>query len=283
VQHEAAQSVLEELSETLSGETRHRITYLFEQFGFVQEEIANLSDRRWWVRGEAARKLGIMRSRQAVVQLVRLLQDRERDVRLSASHSLLDIAGVKGSLHPILQNLTSVTLWMGVLLSKRIIAAGPAAIGPLLSGLESRSVSVRRFAIRMLGELRAPEVIGPIYTRFADMDKVTKILALHTLGRCGDERVLDLILQSTESPEDNIKEAAVMALGYLGSPSTVPRLLNLLLEGRLPVQRAAADALASITPAGKTALTSAATTATGAARALALEALDATRYEEPGE
>lgn len=280
VQHEAAQSVLEELSGTISGETRHRITYLFEQFGFVRRQIAHLSDRRWWVRGEAARRLGIMRSRQAVPALVRLLHDKEKDVRLSASDSLLDIAGVKGALSQVLQNLTTITQWMGVQLSKRIIAAGPAAISPLLAGLESPSVSVRRFAIRMLGELRAPEVIGPLSTHFGSMERETQILALHTLGRCGDEKVLDLLLQNTESQDVSIRIAAVMALGYLGAPSTVPRLKQILLEDRLPVGRAAADALACMKPTGIHALITVADTGTGHARALALEQLDESSFEE---
>jgi HEAT repeat protein len=280
VRYEAAQSVLEELSGTVSGETRDRIAYLFEQFGFVRRQIANLSDRRWWVRGEAARRLGIMRSRQALPALVKHLHDREKDVRLSASDSLLDIAGVKGALHQVLQNLTTMTLWMGVQLSKRVIAAGPAAIGPLLAGLESPVVSVRRFAIRMLGELRAPEVIGPLYTRFGSLDRETQILALRTLGRCGDEKVLDLLLQNTESQEVSIRTAAATALGYLGAPTAVPRLKQTLQEDRLPVGRAAAAALASIRPAGIHALIAVADAGTGHARALALEALDESSFDE---
>jgi HEAT repeat protein len=221
-----------------------------------------------------------MRSRQALPALVKHLHDREKDVRLSASDSLLDIAGVKGALHQVLQNLTTMTLWMGVQLSKRVIAAGPAAIGPLLAGLESPVVSVRRFAIRMLGELRAPEVIGPLYTRFGSLDRETQILALRTLGRCGDEKVLDLLLQNTESQEVSIRTAAATALGYLGAPTAVPRLKQTLQEDRLPVGRAAAAALASIRPAGIHALIAVADAGTGHARALALEALDESSFDE---
>ena len=279
---DAARSVLEELSGTVSGEVRHRLTYLFEQFGFVREQIALLSNRRWWIRGEAARRLGIIRSRQSVLPLMKLLQDHERDVRLAASQSLLDIAGVKGALHQILQNLTSITPWMSVLLSKRIIAAGPASIGPLLAGLESPSASVRRFAIRMLGELRAPEVIGPIYARFASMDEQTTILALNTLGRCGDERVLEVLLANAEAERTGVRVAAITALGHLGSPLAIPTLKREILAPHLSVQRAAAEALARISTSGKEALNEIALSSTGTARALAREALDELTMVEAG-
>jgi HEAT repeat protein len=275
LRREAARDVLEELSVTLSGDVRHHLTYLFEQLGYVRQQTELLTDRRWWIRGEAARRLGIIRSRQGVLPLVELLQDRERDVRLAASQSLLDIAGVKGALHQILQNLTSITPWMSVLLSKRIIAAGPASIGPLLAGLESPSASVRRFAIRMLGELRAPEVIGPIYARFSDMDLESKILSLNTLGRCGDERVMDVLLENVSSEKLGLRIAAINAMGYLGSPLTIPTLKDQMLSTTLAVQRAASEALSRISPAGKETLTDIAASATGTAKALALESLDA--------
>lgn len=274
VRREAARNVLEELSGTLAGEVRHHLTYLFEQLGYVREQTDLLTDRRWWIRGEAARRLGIIRSPQGVLPLVELLQDRERDVRLAASQSLLDIAGVKGALHQILQNLTSITPWMSVLLSKRIIAAGPASIGPLLAGLESPSASVRRFAIRMLGELRAPEVIGPIYARFSAMDLESKILSLNTLGRCGDERVLEVFLANVGNEKLGVRIAAINGMGYLGSPLAIPALKDQLLSRTLAVQRAASEALSRISPAGKEALTEIASSATGTARALAFESLD---------
>ena len=282
IRREAARSVLEELSGTVSGEVRHRLTYLFEQFGFAREQIMQLSNRRWWIRGQAARRLGIIRSRLAVLPLVKLLLDHERDVRIAASQSLLDIAGVKGGLHQILQNLTSITPWMSVLLSKRIIAAGPASIGPLLAGLESPSVSVRQFAIRMLGELRAPEVIGPIYARFASMDEQTTILALNTLGRCGDERVLEVLLANTEGKRTRVRLAAIAGLGHLGSPLAIPTLKREILAPQLSVQRAAAEALAKIPTSGKEALNEIAVSSTGTARALALEALDEMTMVEAG-
>jgi HEAT repeat protein len=274
IRREAARDVLEELSETLAGEVRHHLTHLFEQLGYVREQTELLTDRRWWIRGEAARRLGIIRSPQAVLPLVELLQDRERDVRLAASQSLLDIAGVKGALHQILQNLTSITPWMSVLLSKRIIAAGPASIGPLLAGLESPSASVRRFAIRMLGQLRAPEVIGPIYARFSAMDLESKILSLNTLGRCGDERVMELLLVNIGVDRLSLRIAAINAMGYLGSPLAIPTLKDQLLSPVVAVQRAASQALSLISPAGKEALADIASSSTGTAQALALESLD---------
>ncbi len=59
IARDVAREVLGELNEAVIGETQHRIGYLFERMGFVEEELSRLADRRWWVRGEAARRLGI--------------------------------------------------------------------------------------------------------------------------------------------------------------------------------------------------------------------------------
>jgi HEAT repeat protein len=276
----AAWEVLAELSETVTGETHRRITYIFERLGFVQEDLSRLADRRWWIRGEAASHLGIMRSRLGVLPLVVLLHDPERDVRSAATQSLIDIAGVKGALQSILQNLAAITPWIEVHLAKRILAAGDAAIGPLLSSLDNHSGSVRMFAIKMLGELRSTEAIGPLYARFLRMDDPTKQLALVTLGKSGDERTLDLLEISIESEDEGIRCAAIAGLGHLGAPSAVPRLTIMLSDTRLPVQKAAGEALMRILPAGKTALEEVARREEGVPRAVAMHYLDLLAMQE---
>jgi hypothetical protein len=274
IRRAAARDVLEEISETVAGEARHRITYLFEQFGFVREEVHLLSNRRWWTRGEAARRLGITRSPKAVLPLMTVLRDKEREVRLAASQSLIDIAGVRGALHQILQNLHEITPWMAVLLSKRILTAGQASVGPLLAGLHSASPSVRRFCIRMLGELRAPEAIGPILARFQTMDRETRCVALVTLGRCGDERVLDLLLANLSPGDEACGAAAVSAIAFLGARSAVPHLKILLEMGSVALKRVAAEALSKLPPQGVLTLQEIGEKGEGPARLLALQTLD---------
>lgn len=280
---DVAREVLGELNEAVIGETQHRIGYLFERLGFVEEEISRLADRRWWVRGEAAHRLGVTRSRLGVLPLVHLLQDPEREVRSAATQSLIDIAGVKGALHSILQSLTAITPWMEVLLGKRILAEGAASIGPLLAGLDSPSGSVRRFSITMLGELRAQEALAPLFARLPDLDPASKDLALVTLGKCGDERALELLEKSVDAESEQTCCAALTGLGYLGAPSTVPLLTRTLTDPRLPVRRAAGEALTKILPAGKIALAEVARRGEGETRMVASHYLELLALQEEGE
>jgi HEAT repeat protein len=280
---DAAREVLSELGENVAGETRGRISALFERLGFVEEELARLADRRWWVRGEAARRLGLMRSRIGILPLVELLHDPEGDVRSAATQSLIDMAGVEGALRSILQNLSAITTWKEVLLAKRILQAGAAAVGPLLAALESTSPSVRRFAIKMLGELRAPEAVTPLLTRFPRLDDGAKRLALVTLGKSGDQRILEMLEVHAESGSEAARCAAIAGLGYLGAPSTVPKLTRMLSDGPLAVQRAAGEALIRILPAGKTALAETARETTGRPRVVALHYLDLLAIQEQWE
>ncbi len=279
---DVAREVLADLSETVIGETRHRIGYIFERLGYVEEELARLADRRWWIRGEAARRLGIMRSRLGVLPLVQLLHDPEHDVRSAAAQSLIDIAGVKGALHSILQNLAAISPWMEVLLAKRVLAAGALSVGPLLAALDSRFLTVQIFSIRMLGELRSPEALEPLVARFPHLHQASKDVALVTLGKCGDERALALLETNADSPSEGTCCAAIAALGHLGAPSTVPQLTRMLSDPRLAVKRAAGEALTKILPAGKTALADVARRDEGQSRTIALHFLDLLALREEG-
>lgn len=279
---DVARDVLAELSETVIGETHHRIGYIFERLGYVEEELARLTDRRWWIRGEAARRLGIMRSRLGVLPLVQLLKDPEQDVRSAAAQSLIDIAGVKGALHSILQNLSAISPWMEVLLAKRVLAAGTLSVEPLLAALDSQSRTIQMFSIKMLGELRSPEALEPLVARFPHLEPVSKDVALVALGKCGDERALALLETNADSPSEGTRCAAIAALGHLGAPSTVPLLVRMLFDPRLAVQRAAGEALTKILPAGKTALADVARREEGQSRTIALHYLDLLALREEG-
>jgi HEAT repeat protein len=116
--------------------------------GLVDIWYDRLTSRRWWVRAEAARALGVVRERRALPQLIAALDDEHEEVRAAAAESL------------------------GVL-------ADPAAIPELLRRLpdESRHQRARIIeALRRFGDAATPALLAHAEVRPSDKTVVADIL-----------------------------------------------------------------------------------------------------------
>src|SRR5262249_34444462 len=117
-------------SRLLRGESRERIAAYFEASGAVSEEIRLLRSRCAWRRAAAAFAPGDMCSPRAAPDLVRMLDDRVREVRMAAARSL----GRLGSVEAI-ERLVAAGVSGEVprdVASLALLDIGPAAVPSLL-------------------------------------------------------------------------------------------------------------------------------------------------------
>ena len=80
-----------ELGRVVKGSVHDRAREAFERLGFVDASLARLSSRRWWTRAEAAEKLGLMGSDKATRALVAAMADPIAEVRVRAARALGNI------------------------------------------------------------------------------------------------------------------------------------------------------------------------------------------------
>ncbi|MHB8709130.1 MAG: HEAT repeat domain-containing protein [Desulfuromonadales bacterium] len=184
----------------------------------------HLFDDRWYVVRNAVTILGEIRSQDSLPHLTPLLEHRDIRVRRETIRALTKIGGQR-AVNILLQAAESddQELRRQALLSLGAIRAA-SAIPTLLKLIEQpelsrRAVDIKKDAIRALGEIRSSDAVTPLL----------KILARHSLLR----RALN----------DELREAAVIALGEIGDESARPDLETASNDRSSPVARAAVQAL----------------------------------------
>ena len=184
----------------------------------------HLFDDRWYVVRNAVTILGEIRSQDSLPHLTPLLEHRDIRVRRETIRALTKIGGQR-AVNILLQAAESddQELRRQALLSLGAIRAA-SAIPTLLKLIEQpelnrRAVDIKKDAIRALGEIRSSDAVTPLL----------KILARHSLLR----RALN----------DELREAAVIALGEIGDESARPELEKAANDRSSPVARAAVQAL----------------------------------------
>jgi hypothetical protein len=86
---------------------------------------------------------------------------------------------------------------------------------------------VVRNSIFVLGALRDPDGCRPLRTRLTDSDTRVRSAVVSALERIGGEEAADLLMMMAEDPDREIREAAIIALGFVGRPDITPELIDL--------------------------------------------------------
>ncbi len=249
--HRAAlKKVLLGMSRELVGETRARLTHVFDIVGFVQEEVQELHSRKWWRRAKACQHLALMQATDATAQLVTLLNDTEEDVRTEAALALVAITGVN-ALRLLLTNLQSMSVWMFIQLSRVVLPMASVAVPDLIAGLKSGRPSIQRFCVDMLGEIGDIAACDPLVEFISTAEPGVRSRAYLVLGRLGDEKGKRVLLDGLQDEEEQSRVAAAQGLGYLASPETAPFLKDHLLHDTIAVRLASGKSLTMIEGKGR--------------------------------
>ncbi|MEX0602046.1 MAG: HEAT repeat domain-containing protein, partial [Bacteroidota bacterium] len=238
-------------AQDVTGESLDRLTHLSYYLGFVDEEIRRLGHRHWWIRSQAARDLGLMRARKATSLLMERLDDPHPDVRNQARESLVVIVGVE-SLREILKRSRNLTRWSEIELSVIVMRFKESAVPYLVEALAFADQSVVLFCVEMLAEIGFVTAVEPLLalaTRYPNVRVRSR--AMEALGRLGDERAEKLLRSNVTNPNPILRLSALRALGFIGSPSAVPSLLDRFERGELQEKILAGGALVKAGTRGK--------------------------------
>lgn len=154
-----------------------------EELGMVRRWSAGLRDRRWWVRAESARALGLVRETSVIASLTIALDDDHEEVRAAAVEALGSIGD-------------------------------PRCIPDLLRRLseETRHQRARVVeALRQLGEAVTPALVAHVRHRPSDT-----AIAADLIGLIGGAAALDDLIEWTANRRADVRAAAVRALGTIG-------------------------------------------------------------------
>lgn len=238
-------AVLINMTQDLTGESAERLVYFFYTMQFVEEELKLLQSRKWWVRAQAARNAGLMRARKSITGLTAALEDSHPDVRHQAMGALIKLVGVS-AISTILRLSRNISGWTAVELSVIVGGFKEEAVPHLIGALDSRDQSVVLFSIDMLAEIGFVTAVDPLLNIIrTSSDLMIQARAAKALGRLGDARSKQLLIELLSHRSAAIRLSAIEALGKTGGQDTVGVLAPYLVKEDWEERLVAARALAT--------------------------------------
>ena len=188
-------------------------------------------------RYHAARALGQIKRPDAVVALGAMLGDSNLVVRKAALVALgqggrLDDPQLIASLAGMLRNPDKTTGFLKVVAAETLGAAGEPAVGPLVDLLNSKEAGPSvPSAIRALGLTRTknPSAHEAVVVVLKDpkRDYWTRLLACRAAGEAKMETAVEPLLACLPAGNEDLTEAAIIALGQIGDPRAIQPLVSL--------------------------------------------------------
>jgi HEAT repeat protein len=166
-----------------TGDVIPRLREAAQALGLLARWRSGLTDRRWWVRAEAVRALGLVRDPASVYRLLEALNEPHEEVRAAAVDALGRIGDPR---------------------------CAPALLAQLQD--ESRHQRARLIeAIRCLGP-----TIMPVLREHAHQLTSNTAMMVDIVGIVGGTTAIDSLLEWTDSPEPALRAAALRAIGSIG-------------------------------------------------------------------
>jgi HEAT repeat protein len=244
------QAVLAELlgrySRQLTGQADTRVAEYFRGSDALAQSLRELGSRRMSRRATAAYRLGDMACEEAAPALLAALDDKHRTVRAAAARSLGRLK-VADAAKPLVEALVSGRVPNGVA-GEALVELGPAAVPELRAIAGHHSYQLRATAIALLG-LVGDSADQPLAVRcLGDPSAEVRAAAADTLARIGGAPAEDALRSALDDRIPFVRASAAAALGVIGSRAALPRLLEMARTDRFEAARAAAQAVARISP-----------------------------------
>ena len=198
----------------------------------VYKLIENLKSSDRNIKLDAALALGKMKTRRAVLSLIRLLKEsREGIVRSVAATSLGEI-GDRSAVMPLIDsiqdNKTSIAVLTAVATALGKIK-DPRAVEPLIKLLWNEDPDVRRWAADALGRLNDRRAVMALIATLGDENPNVRKIAARALGETKNALAVDsLILVFKKDRVSDVRWWAVHALGDIGDPRAVGALVEII-------------------------------------------------------
>ena len=181
--------------------------------------LAGLEDRRWWVRADSARALGLIRSSDALQGLTRALEDDSEEVRAAAVESLGLLGDVR-AIPALLSGLAAESRQQRVRVVEALRLFGPAATPGLLEHAVA-APGDRRVVAGVLGQIGGADALPTLIEWMSDDDAQVRAAALEAAGTLGiDDRAHYFVLRALQDEAPDVRAMASRALARSPRPGT---------------------------------------------------------------
>jgi HEAT repeat protein len=247
------EKILLENALVVKGLAKERITWAFEDLGYVDTYLQGLNSFRWWKRAEVSENLGIAGSKRAIEPLTRLIADPVPEVRVRAAKALGHMKGIS-AVKPLVQGLTEPNRWSAIRIADILSTMGKDAVDELIRCFKDCPLQAKIVAIDILGRIKSLHTVSFLIERLKDENKDIRARAAHALGTIGDPSCYKELIRALEDGEWPVRAMAAKALGRIKVPEAIGPLCKVLGDSQWWVRANAAEALKNMGEKGISAL-----------------------------
>lgn len=208
--------LLLEYGKVLKGKERTVLALVFEEMGFVDEDIAGLKSKDPIRRAESAFHLGTMRSERATPHLIEALSSSSPEVTFACLNALSKIGNAR---------------------------AIEAVMDYLASGSELETLRVAEVI------LEKKQSFSPYLERWLEgggPDAGTTLLTIDLIGATKDADAVPLLLKYLDDPDPELRRHVARALGSIADATACTPLIESMDDDSASVRATSADALGNI-------------------------------------
>ncbi|MBU2567706.1 MAG: HEAT repeat domain-containing protein [Elusimicrobia bacterium] len=211
------------------------------------QNINHLKDKDVNVRRQAVEALLTSRDNRAVPHLIVALKDTDAFVR-SGSANALGLLRAKESVQELSRLVTedtvpevrqSAAVALSYIYDKSVVPA-------LLKGLSDSNEGPKYACMQTLGILKSTEAVAPLIAFLSDTNKNTRLNAINALGTIGDRSASASIREGLKDPDLNIKMETIRVLAVLNDTEGIPSLKELLDDPDKQIKIRSANALSKL-------------------------------------
>lgn len=195
---------------------RDRLRAIASALGLLRTWRDDLDDRRWWVRADAARALGLLGDDESFDRLNALLTDADPDVRVAAIDGL-GYSRDPRAIPALLDRLSDPSRRHRTRLVGALRMLGAAATPDLVAWIEQHADAAEALAGLFTGGDN-DALAAALVARCGDADSRSRLVALRLLSRMRrpSPRVAQCALEALADPLAEVRALAARLLGLAG-------------------------------------------------------------------
>jgi hypothetical protein len=206
-----------------TGEIVPRLRGAAAELGLLEQWTTSTGDRRWWIRAEAVRALGLVREPSSVDRLLGALDDAHEEVRAAAVDALGRIGDPRCG-PALLGRLRDESRHQRARLVEAIRALGPSITQVLLAHAREQTSDVAT-TVDVLGIVGATTAIDSLLEWSTHEEAAVRAAALRAVANIGmDDRSYFYALRGLDDDNPDVRGMAARALGRSGRQAAVPYL-----------------------------------------------------------
>lgn len=227
--------------------TLHRIV---NQHGLIDRQIKRLDSRfSLGRRLQAAVSLAELGDESAADALIRHLDDPKPEIRIQCARGLGRIQWTP-AIEEIVWRFHLETPWVRTRFSDTLIGFGTKATWPLLAYIRvnhRHDTNGPALALRTIAQIQDHQAVGPVLEILGETSNMEiEIAAIETLGELGSPETLPVLLERLDAKSWEVRAKSATALGGIGDPTATPRLREAMRDESWWVRRASAAAIARL-------------------------------------